>query len=95
MICKVQEAEASQLSKDGIVPLASGISVENKQEIQRFIGCLESKARQATAEAARLWGQQHDKHASVKTLKQHLARVVNHLIALCIDVYKGSKRNAY
>jgi hypothetical protein len=79
-ICKIQEAEASQISKDVIVPLARGISVESKK----------SKAHQAADEAARLWEPQYD-----KILKQYRAAALNHLIALCIYVYSDSNRNIY
>lgn len=89
--CKIvkYKRKASEMSKDGIVPLPNGISVESKQEIRRFVDCLYSKAHQAAVEGARLWEQQYDKHPSVKILKHRRAGTLNHLIALCTYVYNG------
>jgi hypothetical protein len=57
MICEVHEAETSELSKNGIAALASGIHVEGKQRRKRLVDFYESKAHQAvveTTEGARL-----------------------------------------
>jgi hypothetical protein len=92
-ICKTNEAEAAKYSKNGIVPLASGIRVDGIQKLERIVDHVTSKAHEAAAEAsklAELWEKQSDKHPWVNTLKQHRAEVINNLIVLCVDVYNDS-----
>jgi hypothetical protein len=88
-ICKIHYSSASEFSKKEILPLANDIYVKSRQEIERLSDRLESKAHQASAEAALLWEQQYDKHWWVKTLKHHGADAVNHFTALHLDVYNA------
>lgn len=67
--------------------------MEGKQKLERVVDHITSKAHKAASmamENSRLWELQSDKHPWVKTLKKHRSETVNHLIALCFDVYNDS-----
>jgi hypothetical protein len=73
--------------------MVTGIRVRSKQEIERLIDRLESKAHQAAievAEAARLLEQQSD--VCVGEVSQTRSRKCSESAAVCVHVYN---RNSY
>lgn len=92
-LCNQYIDEAKKLSKNGTVPLASGVRADGDERLKRIVDHLQSEMHTACKQREKLdleWNKSSDKHPWLKVLTAHKADLVKFLVTFAFDVYNDS-----
>lgn len=92
-LCRQYIDEAKKYSRNGTVPIATGVRADGEDRLKLIVDHLQSEAHNAVKNLDKLhkeWDKGSDKHPWLKVLKTHEADTVKLLVGMAFDVYNDS-----